>query len=51
MELLKKLLRFLPAIHKILQTLVDVFEDLADDGARNYSNSKKGGKTTETKHG
>ena len=36
-EGIKRLLKWLPAIQKILTTLIDVIEDLADDGARNGS--------------
>ena len=40
---LKRILRFLPAIQKILTTVLDVIEDLSDDGVRNGSNASKGG--------
>lgn len=39
---LKRILRFLPAIQKILTTILDVIEDLSDDGVRNGSNASKG---------
>lgn len=39
LQILKKLLVILPALLKILNTLVEVLEDFADDGKRNYSNS------------
>lgn len=48
---LRRLLKWLPAIQKILTTLLDVIQDLADDGARNGSNAKRGGKTAEQKNG
>ena len=36
-EGIKRLLKWLPAIQKILTTLIDVIEDLSDDGSRNGS--------------
>ena len=50
-EGIKRILRFLPAIQKILTVLIDVIEDLADDGARNGSNTRATGKTSERQSG
>lgn len=41
-DLLKKVLKFLPSVIKIIQTLVEVIEDVADDGKRNHSTGKAG---------
>lgn len=45
LDLLKKVLRLLPSLLKILNTIVEVLEDFADDGKRNHSNSKRGGES------
>lgn len=42
-DLLKKVLKFLPSIIKIIRTLIEVIEDVADDGKRNHSTGKAGG--------
>ena len=39
-DLLKRILKFLPSIIKIIRTLIEVIEDVADDGKHNNSTSK-----------
>ena len=39
-ELLNRILRIVDGLAKLIPTLLDVLEDLADDGKRNRSNSK-----------
>ena len=39
-ELLNRILRVVDGLAKLIPTLLDILEDLADDGKRNNSNRK-----------
>ena len=39
-EFLKKLLKIIGALMKLLPTIIDVLQDIADDGERNGSNRR-----------
>lgn len=43
LEILKRILRLLPSLLKILNTIVEVLEDFADDGKRNHSTTSGSG--------
>lgn len=39
-DVLKKVLKIITALMKLLPTIIDVLQDIADDGERNGSNSR-----------
>lgn len=48
---LQKLLKIIQALVKLLPTIIDVLQDLADDGKRNGSTSGLGSQSAEQENG